>query len=403
MRKRWLMPLLVCAMALVVGACGGDDESSGGGGGGGSSDSSPVKFTFIVDETGPGGLYGKGVLEGAKFNLDRINKEGGVNGRKLEMDVVDSASDQAQATAAMTKAARGDNAAVLYGVLGQSALAIAPIAQREKMPLTISYASVDEITQPGDYIYRISTSEGHYYDGMMKYLSEQKGMKTMTVWYASDNATAVGNAEKTMPELAKKYGIEILDTVSVKSTDTDFGSSASKIAEQNPDGVAVLILGAGVNTAITALRRAGYEGALFGSSALGAGALKASGENGKDTYYPANFLATDDVPWESGKKFLEDYKAATGKDPTAFQAAGNDQIQFLADAVAKIDGEVNAESVHTALADVSKAGFTGATGDPVKFDDTRNAVTPGLLVLWDGTKETFAPDQQSPLLEAYGE
>jgi branched-chain amino acid transport system substrate-binding protein len=405
MLKRILMPLLVLALAFGVVACG-DDESDSTDTAGGASEAAgnkdPVKFSFIADQTGPGGLYGKNVLAGAQFALDSINADGGVNGHQLEMEVVDSASDQAQATAAMTKAARGDNAAVLYGVLSQNALAMAPVAQREKTPLIISYSSVDEVTQPGDYIYRTSTSEGKFYDGMVKYLAEEKGMKTMTVWYASDNATAVGNKEKTMPALAEKYGVEILDNVSVKSTDTDFSSSAAKIASQNPDGVAVLILGAGVNTAITALRRAGYEGNLFGSSALGAGALSASGENGANTYYPASILASDEVPWQSGKTFLEEYEAEKGEEPTAFHAAGYDQIQMLAQAIDKIDGEVSTESVHAALAEVRESGFSGATGDPVKFDDQRIGVTPGVLVLWDGKKETYAPDQPTPLLEEYG-
>jgi branched-chain amino acid transport system substrate-binding protein len=406
MGSRFLTPLVVCALAFGAAACGGDDEEpatdTGSGGAAATESAAPVKFTFIADTTGPGALYGKGVVEGAQFNVDRINKAGGAAGHQLEMEVVDSASEQGQATAAMTKAARGDNAAVLYGVLSQNALAMAPIAQREKMPLIISYSSVDEVTKPGDYIFRTSTSEGKFYDGMVEYLNKNKGMKTMDVWFASDNATAVGNAEKTMPALAEKYGVKIVDSVSVKSTDTDFSSSAAQIAEKNPDGVAVLILGNAVNTAITALRRGGYDGALFGSSALGAGALTAAGESGKDTYYPASILTSPDVPWASGKTFLEEYEAATGKEPTAFNAAGSDQVQFLADAIAKApDGEVDSEALHTALNEVAKTGFSGATGDPVKFDDQRIAVSPGLLVLWDGKKETFAPDQDTPLLDEY--
>ena len=406
MRKHLLVPFLMCLLAFVAVGCGDDDESTTGGGATTTSSdgeaSDPVNFTFIVDQAGPGGLYGKAVLEGAKLNVDRINGEGGANGHKLEMEVVDSASDQARGTAAITKAASGDADAALYGPLSQSALAMAPIAQREKIPFIVSYSQVPEVTAPGDYIYRTSTGEGDYYDGMVKYLSEQQGMKRMTVWYASDSATAVTNTEKTAPALAKKYGVEIVDNVSVKSTDTDFSSSASKIADQNPDGVMVLILGAGVNTAITALRRAGYEGVLFGSSALGAGALAASGPDAADTYYPSSILASDEVPWESGKAFLELFKSKTGKDASAFHAAGYDQIQMLAEAVEKVDGEVTRDSLHEALAQVKTAGFSGATGDPVKFDDNRIAVTPGLLVRWDGKKETFAPDQPVPFFEGYG-
>src|SRR5215207_3357196 len=111
MLTRLLMPLLVLALAFGAVACGDDEEADGGGGGSASSEqgSDPVQFTFIADQAGPGGLYGTNVLEGARFAVDRINADGGVNGHQLEMEVVDSASDQGQATAAMTKAARGEN------------------------------------------------------------------------------------------------------------------------------------------------------------------------------------------------------------------------------------------------------------------------------------------------------
>lgn len=387
---------LASALLLAVSACGGS-----GGADGGDNGIGPIDVAFIADRSGPGALYGDKILEGAQFNVDRINAAGGVGGREIRMEIIDSASQQQQAVAAVTRAARTGVDAIMYGPLSANALAMAPVAQREQVPLVISYASVDAITEAGDYVFRTSTSEGRFYEGMLATL-KANGMDSTAILYANDVATAVENAEQVLPRLAEQYGVQITDTVAVGSAETDYSAAVTQIAQENPDGVAMLVLGPAVTSSITALRRTGFDGVLFGSSALGAGALTDAGPDAADTYYPASYIPSPDLPWASGVQFTQDYEAATGTPPDSFTAAGHDQIEFLQAALEVIgDGEVTRESIRDALAQVTETGFEGATGTPVKFDDNRIAVTPGVLVRWDGSAETLAPGQEPPLLDAY--
>ncbi|MFI5426683.1 ABC transporter substrate-binding protein [Aeromicrobium sp. UC242_57] len=195
----------------------------------------------------------------------------------------------------------------------------------------------------------------------------------------------------------------ITDTVPIKTADTDFSQPASRIADGNPDVVADLTFGPAVTTSIKAIRDAGFDGPLYGTTALGSGALKPAGDAAKDTFYPSTFIPAADLPWASGVAFGTEYEKATGKQASFSTAGGYDQIMFLAKALQKIDtGDVTRDSVKKALGQVADEGFTGATGDPVKFKD-RVAVTPGVLVRWDGSAETVAPDQPAPLLAAYGD
>lgn len=384
------------ASLAVLAACGG----TSGGSGAAAGDTVPV--TYIADTSGPGALYGKDFEAGAKYAVEQVNEAGGVNGRDLEVTFVDSASEQQSAVGAVTKAAKSDDVAVMYALLSQNALAMAPIAQRSKIPFIVGQSGAEGIVEAGDYVYRTTTSEGEYYTSMLETLSKS-GAKSTAILYASDNPTAVGNATETIPGIAKKLGMTITDTVPVKTADTDFSQPASRIADGNPDVVANLTFGPAVTTSIKAIRDAGFDGSLYGTTALGAGALKPAGAAAKDTFYPSTFIPASGLPWASGVSFGTDYEEATGNSATFATAGGHDQIMFLVEALKTIgDGEVTRDSVKKAMAQVADTGFTGATGDPVKFKD-RVAVSPGVLVRWDGSAETVAPDQPAPLLATYGD
>jgi branched-chain amino acid transport system substrate-binding protein len=378
----------------VTAACGSSGSS------GGSAAGDVLKITYIADTSGPGAFYGKDYVAGAKYAVDQVNAEGGVGGRTLDLEVVDSASNQQTAVGAMTKAVKSDSSAVMYALLSQNALAMAPIAQRSKVPFIVGQSGVDGITEAGDYVYRTTTAEGRFYEAMLSTLHDQ-GASSTAILYASDNPTAVTNATKTIPAIAKKLGMTITQTVPVKTADTDYSQPASRIADSSPDVIADLTFGPAVTTSIQALREAGFDGPLYGTSALGAGALKPAGAAAKDTYYPSVFIPSPKLPWASGTSFLSEYQKATGSAPSFSAAGGHDQVMLLVAALQEIGkGDVTHESVKDALASVAGKGFVGATGDPVRFVD-RAAVTPGVLVRWDGEAETVAPDQPSPLLAAY--
>ncbi|MDT9592211.1 ABC transporter substrate-binding protein [Nocardioides zeae] len=384
---------LVLAGSLLAGCAGGSNSDEAAG--------DVVRITYIADLTGPGAFYGEDWAAGAEYAVDEINDAGGIGGRTLEIDVVDSASDQAAAVGAMNSAARSDSSVVMYALLSQNALAMAPVAQREEVPFIVGQSSVDGVTDVGDFVYRTSTSEGDYYGAMLRNLQEQ-GVESTAILYAGDNPTAVTNATERIPAIAEELGIEVTDTIEVRTADTDYSQPASRIVEGSPDAVANLTFGPAVTTSIQALRSAGYDGPLYGTSALGSGALTPAGDAAVDTYYPSAFIPAADLPWASGVAFLEEYEAATGDQPSFSTAGGHDQVAFLAAALESIgEGEVTRNSLKDALAVVAADGFVGATGDPIRFGEDRIADTPGVLVRWDGTTETVAPGQQGPLLDGY--
>lgn len=98
---RWsLLLALVVAFGLAAAACGGDDDEGGDGGEaaetGGSGDGAtdePIVIGAAVDLTGQMAPFDGPAVTAAQIQVDKINEAGGVDGRQLELRVVDHQLD----------------------------------------------------------------------------------------------------------------------------------------------------------------------------------------------------------------------------------------------------------------------------------------------------------------------
>ncbi len=90
MRSKWsILFALIVAVALLLSACGG---------GGGAKKSESIKVGAIFDLTGPTSDVGTPYAEGVRGYVDWLNNNGGVDGRKIDLEWADYAYkvDQAE-------------------------------------------------------------------------------------------------------------------------------------------------------------------------------------------------------------------------------------------------------------------------------------------------------------------
>ncbi len=129
------------------------------------SSAESVRIGAILPLTGDAGSYGVGLERGMELALENVNEHGGINGRTLGVVVEDSQADPAKAVSAFNKLRTVDGVPMVIGdMFSAGTLAIAPIAERNKVVLLSPSASAVELTEAGDYIFRIYPSDT--YDGM---------------------------------------------------------------------------------------------------------------------------------------------------------------------------------------------------------------------------------------------
>src|SRR5438128_7468195 len=97
--KRILVVAGIIVTALIVAATAGPTS--------GLAADGTVKVGVIEMLTGGSAFYGNAVLEGIKVAETEINASGGINGKKVQLAIMDNASDNAEA-AALTDQLEGD-------------------------------------------------------------------------------------------------------------------------------------------------------------------------------------------------------------------------------------------------------------------------------------------------------
>src|SRR3712207_3554368 len=88
-RGRWAAGgCAVLAVATTLAACGGKSDDASGGGDGGDK----IKIGVTIERTGPVPVLGT-AQQGIEAAAKRINKEGGIDGKQIELVIRDNAGD----------------------------------------------------------------------------------------------------------------------------------------------------------------------------------------------------------------------------------------------------------------------------------------------------------------------
>ena len=131
-----------------------------------------VKVGVILPLTGPVAEPGTKVLNGIRLAIDRYNQ---ISGNKIKLIIEDSRSDPKSGVSAAQKLIHVDDVKIILGDLMSSvAMAIAPLAQKNKVILFAPGASNPKFPDIGNYIFRNWASDD--FDGrvLADYIYENK-------------------------------------------------------------------------------------------------------------------------------------------------------------------------------------------------------------------------------------
>ena len=147
-------------MAGDGGGGGGGDGGSGGNGGGGDGGggSDPIVIASLQPLSGVFSVYGPRHRDGAEFAAQQINANGGVDGREIRIQTVDTESNAQSAVTAFTRMIEQDGAVAGIGP-GASEVAIrtGDVAEEREVPMYLHAAGAVEVV-PKDARYTFRTA-----------------------------------------------------------------------------------------------------------------------------------------------------------------------------------------------------------------------------------------------------
>ncbi|MCK4458341.1 MAG: ABC transporter substrate-binding protein [Methanosarcinales archaeon] len=141
---------VVLFLAVIAGACLQDTQPD------------EIRIGAILPLTGEAAEYGEDAKLGIDLAVEEINAAGGINGKRIQVVYEDSQATPSQGVSAIQKLTTVDKVPVIIGAMASSVtLAIAPIAEENKVVLLSPASSAPQITEAGDYIFRTEFSDAY--------------------------------------------------------------------------------------------------------------------------------------------------------------------------------------------------------------------------------------------------
>lgn len=376
---------LIVAAGTVFGASacgrGGDSSASSS-----ASGSDTVNIGVIYPKTGQYAEYGKLFEEGFNLAIEKVNADGGVQGKKLGLKYFDTQSDAKQDAAVAPKLVADKSIIAVVGDYASPASSAAsPIFQQAGLVHYGFNNSAPTFTDTGDHVWTPQIGQDKYQQANADIVAK-KAKKISVVYIENDWGK---QAYEYFKEAAAKNGTEIVYQSSYLADSTDLSPILIPARDAKPDAVVDIGYGPDGALVLNTLRdKLGYTGQYFGGQETKE-FLDLAGDNANGTIITGSFSATGTKDAKA-KEFVKDFKAKYGNNPGNFEVTAYQAIIDLAHAANSTDA--TREGIQKALKTVTDFPLYQGNGGTFKFNQsTRRAdnIDPILLIVKDGKFEQY--------------
>jgi len=363
--KKAVSLAIVSVLALSMSACGDSGNKSTG-----STDT--FKIGGIGPTTGDAAIYGKAVKNGAQLAVDEINKNGGINGKKIEYKFEDDQSDAEKSVNAYNSLKDWGMQMLVGTVTSNPCTAVVENTHNDNMfQLTPSATAVESIQY--DNAFRMCFSDPNQGSASADYIADNKLASKVAVIYNSSDPYSSGIYQKFAEE-AKAKGLDVVAAEAFTAdSKTDFSVQIQKAQSSGAELVFLPIYYQETSLILAQAKKAGFTPKYFGCDGMD-GILALDGFD-KSLAEGLMFLTpfTADAEDEKTQTFVKAYKDAFGDTP----------IQFAADAY---------DCVYTIKAAIEKAGVTPDKSISDICDALKTAMTQIKMDCLTGKEITWSAD-----------
>lgn len=370
MGKRFLMKKLIAIIliTLLCLSCGKKEDDV-------------IKIGVIMPLTGPVAEPGKNALNGIELAVEKFNKN---NQQQIKLIVEDSKSNPAEGVSAINKLITANNVKIVIGDLMSSVfLAIAPIAERNKIVSISPGASNPKVRDAGDYIFRNYTSDD--FDGyvMANYLYKKMSKRFVAV-FSVNNDYGLG-VKNVFNKQFEKLGGKVVFNETYKQGETDFRSLLIKLNNLKTDVLYIVGNPTECGYLVKQLKELGIHIPITGNLSFENYEFIGIAKGTFDSIIFSSLYFDNSSEKENIKEFVTEYKKRFNKIPDIASALGYDVANILQYVLIKNDYDVS--KVKDALYKVKN--FEGTTGY-TSFDEKGDVLKDMVIkkIFGDGKIET---------------
>jgi branched-chain amino acid transport system substrate-binding protein len=269
-----------------------------------------VKIGVITSLTGSLAAFGEAHKNGYAIALDEINAQGGVLGKKVELDFYDDQSKPDQAVQGVSKLIDQDGVPIILGSYSsESTKAIIGSVTQREIPLIIPTATADNVMDSkSPWVFRICAGATDYARATIAFLKANGAPKTMAIVYENTN---FGQSNmKAMTAAAKEAGINLVAVESYEAKSPDYKAVLQRVKQANPEVIYLCSYLLDATTLMRQSREVDLNPRFYTSAGTGFAAAefpteKGAGKNAEYTFSVSQWLP--EAKWPGSKEFDAEY------------------------------------------------------------------------------------------------
>ena len=361
----------------VLAACGGPSATTGGAGGPGGGEApgavqGAINLGAVLPLTGSSASIGEDQRRGIELAVEKVNADGGVLGKQLNVVVEDSAGQASAAIDAAKKLTTVDNVTAVLGEYS-SGLTV-PLGQYLQGAGTIHVnigSSSPEIAGIGDRSFSViglDTIASRFAAEKMR----ERGYRNVAV-LAPNNSYGEG-VSRAFAAAFGAVGGSVTGTVLYAEGQTSYRAELDRMAASRPD--AYLYTAYGQDSAV--INRQAFEAGLQTTPWFGIYLTMCTSDSAPETVDGQIGMDVNYVG-PNGAAYRQAYRDKYGEDfASTFNGYAYDGVLMLARAIEQAKS-TDAAAVAAALREIGQ-GYAGVTGD-ITFDPDNQRTQQPYLVL----------------------
>jgi len=282
-----------------------------------------IKIGAILPLTGKVAGPGQDLKNALNLALGDINK----NENLIELVYEDDQCDAKKAVDAYNGLVNVKGVKIIIGALcSPSTLAIAPLAEKDKVILITPASAAESISNAGDFIFRNHTKDSDEARALVNFVLKKR-YKNLAIMYSISNEWAIQRKEYFLKYLQEGGGVVKIE-VSFADDQRDFATELTKIKnkEKEIDAVYLIVSITAVPARIIKqMAELGIQKQVFGDKSWATSEfLDTVGKLSEGIIYTEAEFKRSTSP-----EFWDRYKEKFNKEPASWAAQGYDSLMIL--------------------------------------------------------------------------
>lgn len=384
------------------------------------ANSNAIAIAVAAPLSGDGASGGQEIVDSIKLYIDATNRDGGINGRQLKLNILDDKGNAEGATQVAKEIAKSDALVVLGHRSSDASIAAGNIYQEKKLPAITGTANNPKVTSDRPYYFRIIYTNPDLAKTLSLYAQQVLQFKTASVIYDKASKNEQTQSEVIKSAFEANGNGKIQKTWAIDSDPANRKASIQQIVNElaaEPEAGILFLTMSKEDVAedfLVALKQKGLKNSILGEQALGRESFAKRFEKYDEEKKKAGFFTDGmyvplpilfDSAGADAQDFLAAYQKAYNKTPSYLGAKFYETAIAAVDAIRKANPKLTAasleadrEQVRDALAKLNnrKVGLRGLTGS-LYFNSDRNSDQPVRLARFQDYKLISASQQFTPI------